>query len=111
MLEVKWNLDAEQGRGFRLEKSTPLFSGSELVDYPGKLREFIQSAPHRTNEDIYRFGLEQGFSPKHTNEILRSWKGMLEVFTLDGKPVRGFYIGYDSERLVGIRLASTFFTL
>lgn len=57
MLEVKWNLDTEQGRGFRLEKSAPLFSGSELADYPGKLREFIQNAPHRTNEEIYRFGL------------------------------------------------------
>jgi hypothetical protein len=50
--------------------------------------------------------LENGFLPKHTNEILRRWKKeeIIEVIALDGKPVKGFYIQYDSERRVGFKL-------
>jgi hypothetical protein len=82
------------------------FSEIQLSGYPQKLKLFISSAEYRRNAEIYKFGLENGFLPKHTNEILRRWKKeeIIEVIALDGKPVKGFYIQYDSERRVGFKL-------
>lgn len=108
MLETKWKLDGAQGRGFTLEQSLPLFRGVEGTDYPNKLFEFIRKNKHRTNAELYRFSLSNGFLPKHTNEILKNWKekNSLEVFPLDShdKPIRGFYISYKPARLVGFRV-------
>jgi hypothetical protein len=109
MLEAKWAVDNIQGTGHRLQKDQTLFDTIELEAYPQKLESFIGSSEHQTNEALYRFGLENGFLPKHTNEALRRLKlthSNLEVFALDGKPVRSgsFYIGYNLDRRIGFRL-------
>ena len=107
MLEAKWKLDVDRGLGYSEDGNAPkLFSEIELRCYPEKLEKFIKSAPMRTNHEIYRFGLDQGFLPKHTNKILSEWKDDLssfEVKSLDGKPIRGFYIAYNHDRRVGFR--------
>jgi hypothetical protein len=108
MLETKWKMDTAQGRGFTLEKTLPLFNGVQGSNYPQKLMDFICNSQYRTNEDIYNFGLLNGYLPKHTNQILRQWKKEhpnFEVFPLDRdkSPVRGFYIDGKPKRLVGIK--------
>jgi len=105
MLGTKWDVDKIRGRGHTINKIQS-FSEIQLSGYPGKLEAFINSAQHRTNKELYRFGLENGFLPKHTNEVLRGWKkdDKFEVISLDGKPIKGYYISYDSERHVGFRM-------
>jgi three-Cys-motif partner protein len=105
MLEAKWSLDKERGTGHRREKSGLLFSEVERRGYPRKLRSYIEQEDFRTNEDLYRFGLEHGFLPRHTNEVLLKWKkqGVLDVFPVDSRLVKGFYIRYKSDRRVGFR--------
>ncbi len=110
MLEVKWGIDSELGQGHRLQKSQVLFDAIELEGYPQKLRSFISARDYRTNKELYRFGLENGFLPKHTNEGLRRLRqdyDDFEVAALDDRPVRGFYIAYDSDRSVAFRLRSS----
>jgi three-Cys-motif partner protein len=109
MIEAKWNLDKQSGRGhtFQKSKSPYLFSEIELSGYPTRLRKYIaEGTDPRTNRDLYRFGLENGFLPKHTNEVLRDWKrqGVLEVLSLDGNLARSNYISYGTDRIVGFRL-------
>lgn len=105
MLETKWAMDENRGKGFTINK-TLSFSEVQLSGYPQKLREFISSGNSRTNLELYKFGLENGFLPKHTNEILKGWKrdGSLEVVSLDEQPAKGFYIQYNHDRRVAIRI-------
>lgn len=107
MLEAKWKVDASRGKGYKLNKSLSFFSEIELSGYTEKLFQYIRNCPYRTNREIYRFGLENGFLPKHTNKILRTWKKRkdFKVFSLDDKPVKGFYIAYESERAVGFKIS------
>jgi three-Cys-motif partner protein len=104
MLESKWSIDPSHGRGHSIEKTMSLFDEIELSGYPNKLWAFLDSAEFRTNEELYLFGLENGFLPKHTNDILKKNKSKFEVIGLDGKPVRGYYIEYNSERRVAFHL-------
>ena len=106
MLEAKWSIDPDRGKGHSLEKTMSLFDEIELSGYPEKLRAFISSSDYRTNKELYLFGLDNRFLPKHTNNVLRDWKreGAIELVSLDGKIVRGNYIEYNSPRLVGFRI-------
>ncbi len=105
MLSTKWEMDENRGKGYTIDK-TPSFSEIQLSGYPQKLREFISSDPQKTNLDLYKFGLKNCFLPKHTNEILKNWKNdeTLEVISLDGKPIKGFYIQYNPERRVAFKI-------
>lgn len=102
MLEAKWNLDEQQGKGFKLiSNQTALFQETEVCDYSSELKSFISSSEYKTNSDLYIFGLEKGFLPKHTNEILRRFQDTnsnFKVFLLDGKIARkgAFYIKYEN---------------
>lgn len=105
MLATKWDMDENRGKGFTRIKALS-FSEVQLSGYPQKLREFITTGNTRTNSEVYKFGLINGFLPKHTNEILKVWKseGILEVLSLDGKPVRGFYIQYNPDRRIALKI-------
>ncbi len=106
MLETKWTLDSEQGRGFKLRRNAPLFTGVEISGYPAELANFLSGSQYRTNHELYSFGLQHGFLPKHTVEILKDWKQQhkVDVISLDGRPARGFYIEYKPDREIGISL-------
>jgi three-Cys-motif partner protein len=114
MLEAKWKVDPIHGKGYSVEKTFSLFDEIELSGYPQKLLAFISSADYRTNSELYLFGLENGFLPKHTKEVLDKWrkpgtKFKFEVISLDNKPVRGYYIEYNSERHVAFRITHGLF--
>jgi len=106
MLEVKWAMDEFQGEGFKLENSPTLFSAVELKGYDDKLINFISTKEDCTNIDIYKFGLENGFLPKHSNQVLKKLKneGKLETLSLDNKIVKGNYIAFNSDRRVKFRI-------
>ena len=106
MLETKWSLDRGRGKGHALVQTPQLFSELELSGYPEKLQEFIESDDSRTNHQLFEFGLQNGFLPKHTNQVLGQLKqdGVLQVFSLDGQPARGNYISFKSKRTVGFRI-------
>lgn len=107
MLEAKWKIDTNRGKGFSLEKTMTFFNEIELSGYPDKLCKFILSAQYRSNVELYRYGLENGFLPKHTIEVLKRWKdrGDLNILALDAKPVKGYYLS-DHDRCVGFTIKS-----
>jgi len=100
MLEAKWKLDEQRGKGFRFDSQQgSLFSEVETTDYTSKLENYIKSNVSRTNSEIYLYGLNEGFLPKHTNQIFRDWqknKSTFKVYLLDGSEARknSFYILY-----------------
>ena len=107
MLEAKWSIDPSHGKGHSLEKTISLFDEIELSGYHQELLAYIDSADYRTNADLYLFGLDNNFLPKHTKGVLDGWKKSetkFEVVALDNKPVRGYYIEYNSERRIAFRL-------
>lgn len=106
MIEAKWKMDEARGQGHPHQKTMSFFDGIKFSGYDRTLSAFIRGRELCTNQDLYRFGLENGYLPKHTNSILNSWKQdeKLEVFAIDGQVVRGNYLSYKTERLVGFRL-------
>jgi len=104
VLEAKWSFDPSHGKGHTLEKTLSLFNEIELSGYPEKLWLFLGSADHRTNAELYLFGLENNFLPKHTNDVLKKNKHKFEIVSLDSKPAAGSYIAYNSDRRVAFRL-------
>ncbi len=99
MLEAKWELDENEGRIWRVEKSESMFSGNEVLDIEGKLKKYIEEK-RRYNGDIYKFCLQESFLPKHANEILEEWqkRNQVIIVNLNGSPGRkgAFYISYDN---------------
>lgn len=100
MLEAKWKIDEEEGRGWHPEHEFTLFNldgkQANTLKYEEKLREFLKEA--RTNGDVYRFQLENGHLSKHTNYILKKIQneGKLISTNKDGSFARksAFYICY-----------------
>jgi len=108
IIETKWKIDKDHGKGFKLEKTQSFFSEIELSGYEQKVQAFTESSRYRTNDELYSFGLENGFLPKHTKSVLDSFveKGLtVEIISLDGKPAKNYYLG-DRKRRVGIGLKS-----
>ena len=106
IIEMKWKIDKDHGKGFKLEKTQSFFSEIELSGYKQKVQAFIESSRFRTNDELFSFGLENGFLPKHTKSVLDSFveSGLnIEIVSLDGKPAKNYYLG-DRKRRVGIGL-------
>lgn len=100
MLESKWDIDTEQGKGWNYTGNAPtLFHSQTTNPLEEKLRTFLDAQP-RTNTALYKFTLECGFLPKHTNQILKDWQdnGLLDVILYNGKTARkkSFYINSKS---------------
>jgi len=98
MLEAKWEIDKEYGKGWDYAGNPPsLFHEHKTNPLEQKLREFLQGKA-RCNGEVYEFTLRQGFLPKHANEIFTNWQknGDLEVLTAGGEKARkgSFYIAY-----------------
>lgn len=98
MLEAKWDIDSEQGKGWDYSGNQPsLFYEHKNNVLAEKLEKFLKSRP-RTNGETYEFTLRQGFLPKHTNEIFADWQqtGKLEVKLSNGENARkkAFYNSY-----------------
>ena len=75
-IEAKWKVDEICGNRFKVQEVN-LFSEEFnnkdnqkcIEDYKEKLINFLQI--YKTNNEIYKFTLTNGYLPKHSNEILR----------------------------------------
>jgi three-Cys-motif partner protein len=95
MLEAKWKLDDEEGKGWEYTgQQNSLFIDFKTNSPEELLKTFLQE--ERSNSEIYELTLHAGFLPKHTNEILRDWqnKGMLQVTGKEKVKKGAFYITY-----------------
>jgi len=102
MLEAKWEIDTEQGRGWEYTGNIPsLFFDQKTNELEVKLKSFIKSKKC-SNGDIYVYTLRQGYLPKHANEIFKEWQKTngLEISLPDGKAARkgAFYTTYDNYK-------------
>lgn len=98
MLEAKWEIDNEQGRGWEYSGNiATLFSDNKTNELEEKLKEYLKGHK-KFNNDIYKFTLRQGYLPKHANQILEQWQGnnTLVVNLANGDKARkkSFYIKY-----------------
>lgn len=98
MLEAKWEIDTEQGRGWEYQGNIPsLFFEQKTNHFENQLIGFIKSGK-RVNSELYEFTIRSGYLPRHTNEILDNLQqnNKLEVFLLNGEKARkkSFYIKY-----------------
>lgn len=101
MVEAKWRVDHRGGRGYDSNANMRLFSEEELTGYPAKLRTCLEQNPEVTNHDLFIFGLNNGFLPKHTRAVLKKWEksGLLVIKSLDGKPARDCYLTSKNRRV------------
>ncbi len=102
MLESKWKIDTEQGKGWNYSGNQPsLFHQQKINPLSEKLEKYLK-ASNRTNGEVFEFTLRQGFLPKHTTEVFIDWQntGKLDVILEDGKKARkkSFYISYKNYR-------------
>jgi len=100
MLDAKWKIDEEEGRGWSYQSENSLFSQfgkkANTYKFEQKLEEFLKS--ERTNGELYRFRLYNAHLATHTNEILLKFQneGRLISLKADGTPARksSFYLSY-----------------
>ncbi len=97
MLETKWDIDNEQGRGWKYNSNqSTLFSDLETNRLEDLLIDFLKK--ERTNGEIYEFSLREGFLPKHSTQILKKLQvdERLELTKEDNSKIRkgAFYINY-----------------
>lgn len=102
IIEAKWNLDKEYGRGVNREENFNLFSGAHSNNYEDKLVNFIINSEGKTNEELLDFGFENRFLPKHTKEILDKLlsNGKIKIESLDGLVAKNFYIGNEKRKVL-----------
>jgi len=103
MLEAKWNLDSEQGKGwdYKGNRQSSLFAELKIHPLEQKLRAFLAEQV-RGNGEVYEFTLRCGFLPKHTSEVFRNLQrvGNLTVEDKVGSKVGNgsFYVNYKTFR-------------
>ncbi|HVI44592.1 MAG TPA: three-Cys-motif partner protein TcmP [Chitinophaga sp.] len=98
MLESKWEIDTQEGRGWRYCGNVPnLFSQQFTDELEEGLKSFFKSG-RKYNSDVFEFVLRQGYLPKHATEVLTNLQktGQLKVLLADGTTARkkSFYIKY-----------------
>jgi three-Cys-motif partner protein len=110
ILEVKWQLDDEAGRGFKIPQPQGLFDeqfAEEIKNQNAKkLGNILQQclSESKTNREIYKITLNNEFLPKHTTEIFEKWQAnnpKFKVYDLKtGKDARkkSFYISWTNYK-------------
>jgi three-Cys-motif partner protein len=99
MLEAKWEIDTEQGKGWDYTgNQRSLFHEYKTNPLEIKLKEYLKEK-ERFNGELYVFTLRQGFLPKHANEIFYNLRneGVLSVRKQDGTEVinkKHTFLGY-----------------
>jgi three-Cys-motif partner protein len=98
IVETKWKLDSNCGKGFKQKQEVHLFSDYDeeqekedcLADLEKSLKIFLQS--NKSNLEIYEFVLKSGYLPKQASEVLKQLNDGLE-FDRDVRK-NSFYISW-----------------
>ena len=86
ILEVKWELDEKEGRGFTQPEPSGLFDSFIVEQLKNnsfkRLEDILVNAltSPKTNRQIYKLTLENEYLPKHTNEIFKRWQSENKYF-------------------------------
>jgi three-Cys-motif partner protein len=109
MLDSKWKFDEQSGRSFELKvnpKQLTMFDAITEVDYVSEIIDYLSKKIMATNQELFDFGLEKGFLPKHTKLVLDSLmrQGKIVRESLDGSPALGYYIDDKHTRKISVRL-------
>ena len=109
MLEAKWKIDKDEGRGWSFERSYNLFldeKSSGTLKFENELQNYILNP--RTNKEVYEFTLHKSHLPLHANDVLRHLQNseLLSVLTNTGQPVRknAFYLDHKPKKQITIQL-------
>lgn len=102
MLEAKWEIDKEQGKGWEFhDHGDSLFMAQTTNPLRDKLVSFL-NFKGRTNGEIYDFTLHSGFLPKHCVEVLKAMQNNNQISVVEkgGKAARkgAFYVSYDNYK-------------
>ena len=83
ILESKWALDNNQGRGFKLSSPGDMFTQAYTNNFEINLETFLKSG-NKTNLEVFDFALEHEHLGKHATKILKEWskQNRLEVFDI-----------------------------
>ncbi|HVU57473.1 MAG TPA: three-Cys-motif partner protein TcmP [Puia sp.] len=102
MLETKWQIDEDEGKGWSYEKTGNLFSVHKTNPLEQKLLDLVKKHPKCFNGEVYEYCLRLGFLPVHCNEVFASLQngGRLDVLSENVKTVRkgAFYISYENYK-------------
>jgi three-Cys-motif partner protein len=80
ILEVKWQLDDEDGRGFKIPQPQGLFDEEFAKEIKSKNADKLESillqclSEPKNNKEIYEITLINEFLPKHTTAIFEKWQ-------------------------------------
>jgi len=104
MLDAKWKIDEEDGRGWQYEDANNLFAQVEkqpnTIKFEKNLLTFLKQP--RSNSEAYEFTLHQGHLPTHAVQILMKLQdnGQLSLKRPDGTDGRksSFYLNYDNYK-------------
>ncbi len=105
MLEAKWKLDEEEGRGWTFQPENSLFS--ELTKLPNisRFKEELESfLKHRArcNAETYYFTIVRGFRTCHAVQMLKDWQtqNRLTSKNSNGTDARkgAFYLNFKDYR-------------
>lgn len=104
MLESKWKIDEEEGRGWKHRMGSDLFADQEKTAKIKKLRSslFKFLEVERSNGELYEYGLRQGFLPTHVTSILKEFQSddVITVHLNNGDKARrsAFYVNYKNYK-------------
>lgn len=101
MLETKWQIDDDEGKGWSYEKTGNLFAEQKINVLEELLVNLVRNAPNKVyNVEIYEFTLRNGYLPTHAVEIFNSLQSnnKIEVLSDSNEKVRkgSFYLSYDN---------------
>ncbi|MEO6978719.1 MAG: three-Cys-motif partner protein TcmP [Mucilaginibacter sp.] len=104
MLETKWKLDENNGRGYKIannKNQSSMFEVVEVSNYNELVHKFIKTNKIVTNGQLLDFGLDNGYLPKHTKMVLDSLKSTnkISLTSLDNQPALGWYIDNDQRKI------------
>ena len=102
MLEAKWNVDEQNGQGFRIKdigSRNSLFEQIDFDDFSYVLYQEIAKRGKMSNEDIYNFGLLNNHLPKHSNNVLTQLfkSNKIKRISETGETSQHNYIGNDGK--------------
>lgn len=102
MIQAKWTIDKEHGKGFEDNSALGLFDEIILSGYDELLKDFIISSNGKTNFEVTDFGYENGFLPKHSSDILQKLfkEDIIDRISIDGKKVISFYLGNEDRKVL-----------
>jgi three-Cys-motif partner protein len=111
ILEVKWQLDEEAGRGFKIpSQQMGLFDAMFAEEAKNKNAEKLEEillqtlSESKTNRQIYEITLKNEFLPKHATEIFEKWQSRNQKFkvydikTGDEARKKSFYISWNNYK-------------